>query len=82
MEILKIRQHALLTHGCLTLLMRPGPRTGALYPGEPKASVKVVRSLQTQKLPLLGWLQASVWKVLFSGQGDPGGLVAWFILMS
>lgn len=78
MEILKIRQHALLTHG----LPDPANEAGALYPGEPKASVKVVRSLQTQKPPLLGWLQASVWKVLFSGQGDPGGLVAWFILMS
>lgn len=42
----------------------------------------VVCSLQTQKLLLVGWLQASVWKVLFSGQGDPGGRVAWFILMS
>lgn len=82
MEILKIRQHALLTHGLPDPANEAGPRTGALYPGEPKASVTVVRSLQTQKLPLLGWLQASVWKVLFSGQGDPGGLVAWFILMS
>lgn len=82
MEILKLRRHALLTHRLPDPANEAGPHTGALYPREPKASVKVVRSLQTQKLLLVGWLQASVWKVLFSGQGDPGGLVAWFILMS